>query len=304
MNLTKPGLVYARQFDTNLKNLKGENMEWLNQFNIDKYVEMVTYWVTTYSVKIIAALLILFIGKWVARKITSLIAKLMERNKVDITLVRFLDSIMYYSLMVMVVIAAAGQLGINTTSFLTVVGAAGLAIGLALKDSLSNFASGVMLVLFRPYRVHDYVNIGGVSGNVVSISLFTTELNTVDNQKVIVPNASITANVITNVTANPTRRVDLVIGIGYGDDIKKAKEVIHSVLAEEKRLLENPAPLVAVSELGDSSVNFVVRPWVKTVDYWSVYFALQENIKLAFDANGISIPFPQQDVHLFQEKSE
>ncbi len=279
-------------------------MEWLNQFNIDKYVEMVTYWVTTYSVKIIAALLILFIGKWVARKITSLIAKLMERNKVDITLVRFLDSIMYYSLMVMVVIAAAGQLGINTTSFLTVVGAAGLAIGLALKDSLSNFASGVMLVLFRPYRVHDYVNIGGVSGNVVSISLFTTELNTVDNQKVIVPNASITANVITNVTANPTRRVDLVIGIGYGDDIKKAKEVIHSVLAEEKRLLENPAPLVAVSELGDSSVNFVVRPWVKTVDYWSVYFALQENIKLAFDANGISIPFPQQDVHLFQEKSE
>ena len=279
-------------------------MEWLQQIDINKYIEMVTYWVTTYSVKIIAALLILFIGKWLARKITKLITKLMEKNNVDITLVRFLDSIMYYSMMVMVVIAAAGQLGINTTSFLTIVGAAGLAIGLALKDSLSNFASGVMLVLFRPYRVHDYVDIGGVAGTVMSISLFTTELNTVDNKKVIVPNASITSNVITNVTANPTRRVDLVIGIGYGDDIKKAKEVIHSVLAEEKRLLAEPAPVVAVSELGDSSVNFVVRPWVKTSDYWNVYFALHENIKIAFDENGISIPFPQTDVHLFQEKTE
>lgn len=276
----------------------------LKQINIDKYIEMVTYWVTTYSVKIIAALLILVIGKWLARRITNVITRLMEKNKVDITLVRFLDSIIYYSFMVMVVIAAAGQLGINTTSFLTIVGAAGLAIGLALKDSLSNFASGVMLVLFRPYRVNDYVDIGGVAGNVVSISLFTTELNTVDNQKVIVPNASITSNVITNVTANPTRRVDLVIGIGYNDDIKKAKEVIQGVLAEEKRILPEPAPLIAVSELADSSVNFVVRPWVKTGDYWGVYFALHENIKLALDANGISIPFPQQDVHMYQETKE
>lgn len=276
----------------------------LKQINIDKYIEMVTYWVTTYSVKIIAALLILVIGKWLARRITNVITRLMEKNKVDITLVRFLDSIIYYSFMVMVVIAAAGQLGINTTSFLTIVGAAGLAIGLALKDSLSNFASGVMLVLFRPYRVDDFVDIGGVAGNVVSISLFTTELNTVDNQKVIVPNASITSNVITNVTANPTRRVDLVIGIGYNDDIKKAKEVIQGVLAEEKRILPEPAPLIAVSELADSSVNFVVRPWVKTGDYWGVYFALHENIKLALDANGISIPFPQQDVHMYQETKE
>ncbi|WP_321493790.1 mechanosensitive ion channel domain-containing protein [uncultured Desulfobacter sp.] len=276
-------------------------MEWLKQINVEKYMEMVTYWVTTYSVKIIAALLILAIGKWLARRITNLITKLMEKNKVDITLVRFLDSIIYYSFMVMVVIAAAGQLGINTTSFLTIVGAAGLAIGLALKDSLSNFASGVMLVLFRPYRVNDFVNIGGVTGNVMSISLFTTELNTTDNQKVIVPNASITSNIITNVTANPTRRVDLVIGIGYGDDIKKAKEVIQGVLSEEKRVLPEPAPLIAVSELADSSVNLVVRPWVKTGDYWSVYFALHENIKLALDANGISIPFPQRDIHMYQE---
>nr|WP_320191531.1 mechanosensitive ion channel domain-containing protein [uncultured Desulfobacter sp.] len=279
-------------------------MEWLKQIDIEKYIEMVTYWVTTYSVKILAALLILVIGKWIARRITNLITKLMEKNKVDLTLVRFLDSIIYYTFMVVIVIAAAGQLGINTTSFLTIVGAAGLAIGLALKDSLSNFASGVMLVLFRPYRVNDFVDIGGTTGTVVSISLFTTELNTPDNQKVIVPNSGITSNVITNVTANPTRRVDLVIGIGYDDDIKKAKEVIQGVLTEEKRILPTPAPLIAVSELADSSVNFVVRPWVKTGDYWSVYFALTENIKLALDANGISIPFPQQDVHMYQEVKE
>jgi len=274
---------------------------WLKQIDIEKYIEMLTYWVTTYTVKIIAALLILVIGKWVARRITNLITKLMEKNKIDLTLVRFLDSIIYYTFMVVIVIAAAGQLGINTTSFLTIVGAAGLAIGLALKDSLSNFASGVMLVLFRPYRVDDYVDIGGVVGTVVGISLFTTELKTPDNQKVIVPNAGITSNVITNVTANPIRRVDLVIGIGYDDDIKKAKEVIRGVLEEEKRILPAPEPLIAVSELADSSVNFVVRPWVKTAEYWAVYFALTENIKLALDANGISIPYPQQDVHLHQE---
>lgn len=277
---------------------------WLKQIDVEKYIEMVTYWVTTYSVKILAALLILVVGKWLARRLTNLISKLMEKNKIDITLVRFLDSIIYYTLMVVIVIAAAGQLGINTTSFLTIVGAAGLAIGLALKDSLSNFASGVMLVLFRPYRVDDYVDIGGVAGTVVSISLFTTELKTPDNQKVIVPNAGITSNIITNVTANPIRRVDLVIGIGYDDDIKKAKEVIRCVLAEEKRILPAPEPMIAVSELADSSVNFVVRPWVKTSEYWSVYFALTENIKLAFDANGISIPFPQQDVHMYQETKE
>ncbi|MGM0655896.1 MAG: mechanosensitive ion channel family protein [Thermodesulfobacteriota bacterium] len=279
-------------------------MEWLKQINIEKYIEVLTYWVTSYSVKVIAALLILMIGKWLARRLTNLIAKLMEKNKVDITLVRFLESILYYTFLVMVVIAAAGQLGINTTSFITIMGAAGLAIGLALKDSLSNFASGVMLVMFRPYKVNDYVDIGGVAGSVVTISLFTTELSTPDNQKVIVPNSSITSNVITNVTANPTRRVDLVMGIGYNDDIKKAKEVIQGILAEEKRILPTPAPLIAVSELADSSVNIVVRPWVNTGDYWNVYFALQENIKLAFDANGISIPFPQQDVHMYQKTKE
>ena len=271
--------------------------------NIEKIIDLVILWLTTYSMKIITAVLIFIIGKWVAQKITRLFIKLLDKNKVDITLSRFLESIVYYTLLTGVMIAAAGQLGINTTSFIAIVGAAGLAIGLALKDSLSNFSSGVMLILFRPFRVGDFVSAGGVAGKVMRIDLFNTTLNTPDNQRVIVPNANITNGVITNVTANDTRRVDLTIGIGYGDDILKAKRVLGEIIATEERVLETPAPKIAVSELADSSVNFVVRPWVKTADYWDVYFDLTEKIKLTFDKEGIHIPFPQQDVHLFQEKS-
>ncbi len=272
--------------------------------NIDKLTETITFFITTYSFKIAAAVLVFFIGKWVAGRISKLLVKLMEKNKVDVTLSKFLESIIYYTLMVVVIIAAAGQMGINTTSFLTIVGAAGLAIALALKDSLSNFASGVMLILFRPYRVGDFVTAGRVTGNVKSIDLFNTTIDTPDNKKQIVPNANITSNVITNVTANDTRRVDLVIGIGYDDDIKKAKNVLHRIIKEEKRVLESPATNIAVSELADSSVNFVVRPWVKTDDYWNVYFDLTEKIKLTFDEEGISIPYPQQDVHMYNEASD
>ena len=185
------------------------------EINLDKIIETLTLWITTYSIKIIAAVLILIIGKWLSRKVTNILTKLLEKNKVDITLTRFFDSIVYYTLLIVVLIAVAGQLGINTTSFLTIVGAAGLAIGLALKDSLSNFASGVMLIMFRPYRVGDFVTVGGVSGTVSAIDIFNTTLHSPDNQKIIVPNANITTDVITNVTANDTRRVDLVIGIGY-----------------------------------------------------------------------------------------
>lgn len=270
--------------------------------NIDKIIETLTVWVTTYSIKILAALLIFIIGKWLCRKITKLLSKLLEKNNVDITLIRFLDSIVYYALLIIVLIAAAGQLGINTTSFLTIVGAAGLAIGLALKDSLSNFASGVMLIMFRPYRVGDFVSVGGVSGTVKSVDIFNTTIHSPDNQKYIVPNANITTDVITNVTANDSRRVDLVIGIGYDDDIAKAKNILKDIVKNEKRVLEDPAPKIAVSELADSSVNFVVRPWVKTSEYWDVYFDLTEKIKVTFDKEGISIPYPQQDVHLFSEQ--
>lgn len=272
------------------------------EINIEQILETVTVWFTTYSIKIVAAILIFIIGKWLCRKITNLLTKIMEKNNIDVTLVKFLGSIVYYTLFIVVMIAVAGQLGINTTSFLTIIGAAGLAIGLALKDSLSNLASGVMLIMFRPIKIGDFVDVGGVTGTVQSIDIFNTTIHSPDNQKHIVPNASITSGVITNVTANDNRRVDLVIGIGYDDDIAKAKGILEAIIKKEERVLENPATNIAVSELGDSSVNFVVRPWVKTSEYWDVYFALTEEIKITFDKEGISIPYPQQDVHLFSEQ--
>lgn len=259
-------------------------------------------WVMTYAVKLVVALLVLFIGKWIARKITDGVVAIMDRRQLDPTLINFIEGLLYYVLLAAVVIAAAGQLGIETTSFLAILGAAGLAVGLALKDSLSNFASGVMLVLFRPFRVGDAVNAGGVTGKVQAITIFNTILHTPDNQKIIVPNSKITSDVITNITANDTRRVDLVMGIGYEDDIDKAKAILEKLVTEHPKVLKSPAPTIAVSELADSSVNFVVRPWTKTEDYWDVYFDLTESIKKAFDAEGISIPYPQQDVHLFMEK--
>ncbi len=270
--------------------------------NVQKITDTLLYWLSTYSLKLVAAILVLVIGRWLARKITNVIRKLLVKQQIDITLVNFLENIIYYTLLIVVVIAAAGQLGINTASFLTIVGAAGLAIGLALRDSLSNFASGVMLILFRPFRVGDVVNAAGVTGKVETISMFTTIMNTPDNQKIIVPNSAITSSTITNITANETRRVDMVIGIGYEDDISRAKDILARLIEEDERILSDPAPTIAVSELADSSVNFVVRPWVKTPDYWNVYFDLTEKIKKTFDAEGISIPYPQTDVHLYQEK--
>ena len=274
------------------------------EIDLSKVLDTLTVWVTQYSVKLVAAILIIIIGRWISRRIPTLSGRLLEKNNVDVTLVRFAENLIYYALIVVVLIAAVGQLGINTTSFLTIVGAAGLAIALALKDSLSNFAAGVMLILFRPFRVGDFVEAGGVTGTVHGITMFNTILNTVDNQRVIVPNGVVTSNVITNVTANTTRRVDLVIGISYDDDVAKAKEVLTGIINAEKRILPDPAPKIAVSELGDSSVNFVVRPWVKTEDYWDVYFDLTEKIKITFDKEGISIPYPQQDVHFFTEQTQ
>lgn len=273
--------------------------------NIDpeKLLDSLSNWGTTYLPKVIAAILVLLIGKMIARKIATIISSLMKKNNVDVTLIGFLESIIYYTLLIIVIIAAAGQLGINTTSFLTIVGAAGLAVGLALKDTLSNFASGVMLILFAPFRVGDVVNAAGVVGKVAKITVFNTIINTPDNQRVIVPNGSVTSGVITNVTANPTRRVDLVMGIGYEDDIQKAKALLEKIVKEDPRVLTDPAPTIAVSELADSSVNFVVRPWVKTEDYWNAYFAITEKVKITFDQEGISIPYPQTDVHFFNETS-
>ena len=253
-----------------------------------------------WAMKIVAALAILVIGNWLAKWISAIFVKMMDRNEVDVTLTKFLKNIIYYALLTAVVIAAAGQLGINTTSFLTVVGAAGLAIGLALKDSLANFSAGVMLILFRPFKVGDVVNVAGETGAVEEITIFNTVMNTPDNQRKIIPNGIITSGTITNITANDTRRIDMVFGIGYEDDIQAADKLLMEIIKAEPKVLSDPKPTVAVGELADSSVNFVVRPWDKTDDYWSVKFSLTEKIKLAFDEAGISIPFPQQDVHMHQ----
>ncbi len=260
--------------------------------------EVLQQYVVTYGGKVVLAIITLVIGKWLAKRIALLCTRIMERQKVDQTLTRFLNNIIYYVLLITVVLAAAGQLGINTASFLTVLGAASLAVGLALKDSLANFASGVMLILFRPFRIGDVVTVAGETGQVVEITVFNTIINTADNQKKIIPNGAISNSTITNITANPTRRIDLVIGVSYDDDVRKVKTVLETIIKSDSRILAEPKPLISLLELADSSVNMAVRPWVKTEDYWDVYFAMMEKIKLTFDEEQISIPYPQSDVHL------
>ncbi|XOB62795.1 mechanosensitive ion channel family protein [Campylobacterota bacterium DY0563] len=261
-------------------------------------VQTVSDMIGLYALNIAIAIVIFIIGKWVAKKIADFSKKMMLKNeKVDKTLANFLDDIIYYVLMVIVILTALKQLGVDTTSFFAILGAAGLAIGLALKDSLGNFASGVMIIMFRPFRVGDFVNAGGVSGTVEEVSIFNTIIITPDNQKIIVPNGAITGGSITNVNAKPERRVDLVVGISYDDDIKKAKNLLKGIVEADERVLQDKGITVAVSELADSSVNFVVRAWVKTPDYWGVKFDLTENVKTTFDKEGITIPYPQQDVH-------
>lgn len=256
-----------------------------------------------YGVNIVYALLIFFIGKWVAKEVTGFVAKLLRRNpKLDDMLVNFFEDIVYYLLLVVVILTALEKVGVETTSFLAVLGAAGLAIGLALKDSLSNFASGVMIIFFKPFKIGDVVTAGGTTGKITEIHMFNTEFTTPDNQKILVPNASITASSIVNINAHAKRRVDLVVGIGYDDDIKKAKEVLTSIVNGNEKVLLDDGITIAVSELADSSVNFVVRVWVNTPDYWDVKFSLTEKIKTTFDEEGISIPFPQRDVHVYKEK--
>lgn len=258
--------------------------------------------VVTWGVRIVAALLIFLVGKWLAKKIARTVVRLLESRQIDITLVRFLDGIIYYALLVSVVLAAAGQLGIKTTSFLAVLGAASLAVGLALKDSLANFSSGVLLIFFRPFKVGDWVTVGGETGKVETISVFSTILSTADNQKKIIPNGAIANTTITNINANPTRRIELTVGISYDDDIRAAKDILWELIRADARILAEPKPLVAVAELANSSVNLVLRSWTPTEDYWDVYYSLVEKIKLTFDERGITIPYPQQDVHLHHDK--
>ena len=234
----------------------------------------------------------------IAKMVARFAERMMKRAKLDGMLTAFLGNILYVALLVVVVIAALDQLGVQTTSLIAVFGAAGLAVGLALKDSLSNFSSGVMLIIFRPFKVGDSVEAAGQAGVIEEVRIFSTIMKTGDNREIIIPNSHIYGGPIVNVSTRPTRRIDMVFGIGYEDDIRKAKELVNAAFAADERILQDPAPTVAMVELADSSVNFNVRPWVKTADYWAVRSDLMERIKLSFDENGISIPYPQRDVHI------
>lgn len=267
------------------------------EFNAD----MIYAYVIPWGIKILVALVIFVIGKMLAKSLTGFTRKLMQKSGMDEALVKFLGGIVYTILLIAVILAAIDTLGVNVTSLLAVLGAAGLAVGLALKDSLSNFAAGVMLMVFRPFRIGDFITAGGTSGVVDEIGLFCVLMRTGDNQRIIIPNSAVFGSTIVNTSALPTRRIDLVIGISYDDNIGTAKQIIENVIKADSRVLENPAPVIAVSELGDSSVNLVVRPWVNTADYWAVRWDLTENIKVKLEEGGISIPFPQRDVHLYNE---
>ena len=257
-------------------------------------------WASNYGLKVLVAIVIFVIGRFVIGIITGIVKRVMKKSKTDETLTKFFVSLIKTALLLILFIVVLNQLGIQTTSFIAIIGAIGLAIGFALQGSLANFASGVLLIAFRPFKAGDFVEAGGTLGVVEEISMFSTIMKTPDNKKIIVPNSNITGGNIVNYSAKDTRRVDLVFGIGYDDDIKKAKQILEKLLSEDERILKDPAPVVAVSELADSSVNFVVRPWVKSDDYWAVLWDLTEKVKLTFDAENISIPFPQQDVHMHQ----
>lgn len=261
-------------------------------------VEEMTALAVTYGVKLLMAIVVYVIGKWIANLIAGALEKGMSAKSVDPTVARFTRNIAYYALFAMVIVAALGQLGVQTASFVAIVGAAGLAVGFALQGSLANFAAGVLLILFRPFKAGDFIEAGGASGVVKEISIFSTILTTGDNKVVVIANNAVMGGNITNYSAMPTRRVDMVVGVGYGADLALVKKTLQELVDADDRVLKDPGATIAVSELADSSVNFVFRPWVNSADYWGVFFDMNERIKVRFDELGIEIPFPQMDVHL------
>lgn len=260
----------------------------------DMTQEIVIEW----AISIGTAIAIFIIGRIIAGIIVKLVRHGMTKSKMDALLVNFVANILSYVLLLFIIVASLEQLGVDTTSMVALLGAAGIAVGLALKDSLQNFASGVMLIIFRPFKTGDFVDVAGVAGSVESIGIFTTTLKTPDNREIIVPNGSIYSDTITNFSAKATRRVDMVFGIAYDADIRTAKGILEKIIYDDERVLPEPKPVIAVSELADSSVNFVVRPWVKSSDYWGLLFDTNEKVKYAFDEAGIGIPFPQMDIHI------
>jgi small conductance mechanosensitive channel len=268
---------------------------------VEDFMNKLIEWGSIFGIKLIAAIAILIIGNIIAKNIRKLILKLMDKRKVDKAISSFISSLAFSALWVFVILAALSQLGIQTTSFMTIIGAAGLSIGLALQGSLSNFASGFLIILFRPFKVGDYVEAGGVAGSISKISIFTTDFTTPDNKKIIVPNSQIMNGTITNYSAEKTRRVDFTFGVGYEMDISRVKDIMNNIIKGHKLILKDPEPFVRLGNLGDSSIDFTVRVWAETEDYWTVYFDLVEKVKEEFDKAEINIPYPQMDVHLIKE---
>jgi small conductance mechanosensitive channel len=265
----------------------------ISEINMQSIVDMII----PFGIKIVLALVIYIVGKWVVGIVSNFISKAMNARNVDPTISKFVGSIIYYLMLAFVILAALGQLGVETASAIAIIGAAGLAVGFALQGTLSNFAAGVMLILLRPIKVGDFVEVAGESGVVSEVAIFATTLLTGDNKTVIAANASVMGGNITNYSTQPERRVDLVVGVGYGSNIEQVKTELQAIAAADDRILHDKGTTIGVSELADSSVNLVFRNWVKSGDYWPVYFALNERIKIRFDEVGIEIPFPQMDVH-------
>ena len=278
-----------------------DNLSLFSASDIERYINE---YAIPWGINIAMAIAIYVIGRIVVGFILSIFRRVMAKSKYDAMLVDFLEAIISAILMLFVIVASLDQLGVDTTSLVAILGAAGLAIGLSLQDSLKNFAAGVMLLVFKPFKSGDFVEAGGTAGTVNKIGIFTSTMTTPDNKEIIVPNGAIYSGTITNFSAKETRRVDMVVGIGYDADLLKAKQVLQEMVEADPRILQEPAPTIAVAELADSSVNFVVRPWVQSADFWGVKFDFTEAVKLRFDKEGISIPFPQMDVHLHKGASE
>ncbi len=278
-----------------------DNLSLFSASDIERYINE---YAIPWGINIAMAIAIFVIGRIVVGFILSIFRRVMAKSKYDAMLVDFLEAIISAILMLFVIVASLDQLGVDTTSLVAILGAAGLAIGLSMQDSMKNFAAGVMLLVFKPFKSGDFVEAGGTAGTVNKIGIFTSTMTTPDNKEIIVPNGAIYSGTITNFSAKETRRVDMVVGIGYDADLLKAKQVLQEMVEADPRILQEPAPTIAVAELADSSVNFVVRPWVQSADFWDVKFDFTEAVKLRFDKEGISIPFPQMDVHLHKDASE
>lgn len=277
-------------------------MEKITNFDFSSLWEKIIELATTYGIKLLLAIIVLLIGLAIIKRLAKTATKMMTKAKVSDSLIPFLRSLINIGLKLLLFISVLGMVGVQMTSFIAVLGAAGLAVGLALQGTLQNFAGGVIILLFKPYKVGDYIETQGYSGTVKAIQIFTTIMNTPDNKTIIIPNSPIATGSLVNYSTLPTRRVDFTFGIGYEDDIEKAREILISMLNKHDKIKGDPAPFVRVVELADSSVNFAVRAWVDAADYWDVFFDITEQVKKDFDKSGVSIPYPQNDVHVYNHK--